>query len=230
MSLQKLSIEQILIIYRKIHDIYIVKDELTIFSKNYITQNIIIELLNRQMSLKTIVDYFMEYIALTSSNLTNILMCIEKHIKRGEYWSTVRALVLRLLPNISKSIIQKILVECIESEKFTDIQDVNDNLISKIPPTLILMLDKDVAERFKKSLLAEKPENNSRPAVIQNLGESLLETIASPDGDTNLSQTEFLKHSDTSIDESTDENNDYITKVNEGTYKLQPIGNYLFYC
>lgn len=227
-SLQKLTMEHILIMYRKFHDIYTLKNHLSIFSKNYMTQNIIIELLNRQMSLKTIVDCLMEHIVLTSNNLITILTCVEKYIKHGEYWNTVRTLVLRLLPNVSKHIIQEILVECIESEKFTDIQDVNDNLINKVPPVLISELDKDIVERFKKGLLAEKTGDNSCPEIlIQNFGESLPETIASPDGNTNLSQTESPKHSDILIDKSVDENNDHITKVNGETYKLRPIGNYL---
>ncbi|XP_071563681.1 uncharacterized protein [Temnothorax nylanderi] len=240
-SLQKLTIDQILAMYRMFHT----GELLTLSSKNYITNNTIIELLNRQMSLKTIVDCLVDYITpITNSNdLTNILICIEKHIKPNEYWNTVRTLILKVSPDIiPQYIIQKILVECIENEKFTDIQDVNDNLIRNVRSMLISTLDKDVIERFK-SLLAGKTANNSHPPavlvqnfreslsepiashspaiLVQNFGESLSETIASPDG--SMSQIESPKRSSTFIDKSANENEDPIAKVNGESYTLRLI-------
>ncbi|XP_071626837.1 uncharacterized protein [Temnothorax longispinosus] len=175
-SLQKLTIDQILTMYRMFHT----GELLTLSTKNYITNNTITELLNRQMSLKTIVDRLVDYITpiTNSNNLTNILRCIEKNIKPNEYWNTVRTLILKVSPDIiPQHIIQKILVECMLNEKFTDIQDVNDNLIRKVR---LSTLDKNVIEHFK-SLVAGKTANNSHPpaVVVQNFRESLSEPIAS---------------------------------------------------
>lgn len=227
-SIQKLTVDQILIMYKMFHEIrsFSLKDEFTITSKRYITQDVIIELLRRQLPLKTIVSQMVEYIMSTkdSNNLMNILECIEKYIKHGEYWNTVKTLVLRLPP--AKHIVEKILLECIENEKLNDIQDVNSNLINKVSPILISQLDKDILERFK-SLLAEKIAKNSRPTLIfQNFGENLSETIASPDGNTNLSHTESPRYDGTFANKIKDRE----TEVNGETYIMRPIGNYLFYC
>lgn len=219
--LQKLTIDQILTMYQIFYDTRMSKYDLT-FVKLYITQNTITEFLNRQMSLKTIVNSLMKHIAPTnnSNDLRHILTCVENCIKRGEYWNTIRSLILRLPPD--KRIIQKILVECIENEKFTDIQDVNNNLINQLSPILITSLDKDIIERFK-NLLTEKTENNSC-LVAQNFGEKFSQTIASPDGNTNFSQIESPRCSSTFINKNPNENNK--TEVNRETYTLQLIGNY----
>jgi len=226
-SLQKLTVEQILIMYQMFHDIGI-KEEITLLSKRHIIQNIIKELLNRQLSLKTIVNYLVEYITPSkdSNNLMNILVCIEKYIKRGEYWNTVKTLVLRLPPD--KHIIQKILLDCTENEKLIDIQDINNNLMSKIPPILISILDKDVLERFK-SLLVEKTENNSPMILVQNFGESSAETIASPDGNTNLLQTESPRHDSTFINKSANKIKDHVMEINGEIYTMRLIGNLFYY-
>lgn len=226
-SIQKLTVDQILTIYKIFHDSH-VKEEMTLLSKRYIIQNIIKELLNRQLSLKAIVNYLVEYISIKdSNNLMNILECTEKYIKRGEYWNTVRTLVLRLPPD--KRIIEKILCDCIENEKLFDGQDINNNLISKVPSTLIL--NKNILEHFK-SMLTEKIDcsiltaNNSH-STVQNFGESLPETIASPDGSMSLSQESPRHDNNTFINKSKDHVN---IKMNGENYIVQPIGNYLFYC
>ncbi|XP_018360746.1 PREDICTED: uncharacterized protein PF14_0093-like [Trachymyrmex cornetzi] len=220
-SIQKLTVDQILTIYKIFHDSR-VKEEMTLSSKRYIIQNIIKELLNRQLSLKAIVNHLVEYIPIKdSNNLMNILECIEKYIKRGEYWNTVRTLVLRLPPD--KRIIEKILYDCIENEKLFDVRDINRNLISKVPPKLISMLDKNILERFK-SILTEKIDcsiltaNNSH-STVQNFGESLSETIASPDGSMSLSQ-ESLRRDNTVINKSKDHVN---IEINGQNYLMQPI-------
>lgn len=228
--LEKLTVDQILIIYQMFHDIRILNED-SIFLKQYITQNTITEFLNRQISLKTIVNYLMLYIALTndSNDLLNILICAERHIKSGEYWNTVRPLVLKLPQHYSeyKHIIQKILIECIQNKKITDIKDVNNNLINKLSPALISILDNDIMKEFK-NLLTEKTENDSRPAIlIQNFGDNPSNTIASPDGNTNLSQTEFSECNNTlNLNKSSNGNND-TTEVNGENYTLHPIGNFI---
>lgn len=228
-SLHKLTVDQILRMFEIFH-IDALK-ELTAYSKHTITQNIVKELLNRQMPLKIIVDSLMKYIPSTNSeDLANLLIYVEKDIKYNEYWNTVRTLVLKLLQInkvVENSIIRKILIECIENEDFTNIKDVNDNLINKISHTLMSTLDKDLIERFK-SLLTDKTANNS--ATVQNFGKNISETIASPDGNTNLLETESPKYSSTVISKSRHENMDNITKVNGEVYTLRRIGNYLFYC
>lgn len=215
-SIQKLTVDQILTIYKIFHDNH-VKEEMTLSSKRYIIQNIIKELLNRQLSLKAIVNHLVEYIPINdSNNLMNILECIEKYIKRGEYWNTVRTLVLRLPPD--KCIIEKILYDCIENKKLFDVQDINNNLISKLPPKLISILDKNILERFKSILTA-----NNFHSTVQNFGESLSETIASPDGSMSLSQ-ESPRRDNTFVDK----NKDYVNiEMNGENYIMQPIGNYL---
>ncbi|KYM87377.1 hypothetical protein ALC53_03564 [Atta colombica] len=132
--------------------------------------NIIKELLNRQLSLKAIVNHLVEYIPINdSNNLMNILECIEKYIKRGEYWNTVRTLVLRLPPD---------------------------------------------KQRFKSILTA-----NNFHSTVQNFGESLPETIASPDGSISLSQ-ESPRRDNTFVDK----NKDYVNiEMNGENYIMQPI-------
>lgn len=230
-SLQKLTVDQILIIYQMVHDTCNSKHDLTLLSNRYITQEIIKELINRQMSSDTIVNHMVEYIKplKNSDYLTNILTCIEKYIKRGEYWNTVRTLILSWPLIVNKYIIHKILLECIENEKLIDIQDVNNNLINKLSPILISTLDKDIMERFK-SLRPEKNAKNCHSAIlVQNFGENLMETIASPDGSINLSQTESPRHDSTFINKSANKINDHVTEVNEEVYVIRPIGNYFIY-
>ncbi|XP_018352292.1 PREDICTED: uncharacterized protein LOC108754466 [Trachymyrmex septentrionalis] len=221
LSMQKLTVNQIFTIYKIFHDSH-VKGKMTLLSKRYIIQNIIKELLNRGLPLKAIMNHLVEYIPINdSNNLMNILECIEKYIKRGEYWNTIRTLVLRLPPD--KHIIEKILYDCIENEKLLDVQDINNNLISKVPPKLISILDKNILERFK-SILTEKIgcsiliANNSH-STVQNFGEGLPETIASPDGSMSLSQ-ESPRHDNTFINKSKDHVN---IEMNGENYIMQPI-------
>ncbi|XP_036138851.1 uncharacterized protein PF11_0213 isoform X1 [Monomorium pharaonis] len=219
-SMAKLTIDQILIMYQMFHEIrpFYSKDEFTIAAKKYIIHDVINELLKRQLSLKTIVSQMIEYIMLTKDpiNLMNMLVCIEQYVKHGEYWNTVKSLILRLPPD--KFIIEKILRECIENENLIDVQDVNKNLINKVHPKLILQLDKNILERFKR--LTEKVAKNSHSTLlIQNFGENLSETIASPDGNTNLSQTEFPRYDVTVANKIKDQE----TEVNGKTYILRPI-------
>ncbi|XP_011875751.1 PREDICTED: uncharacterized protein LOC105566399 isoform X2 [Vollenhovia emeryi] len=221
--LRKLTTEQILTIYQVI---YYSKAELPNFLKD-IGQYTIEELLNRQIPVKTVVNRWIECIPSPNSNdLMNMLKSIEKHIKCGEYWNTVRTLVLKLPLEYGcyMDVMKKILTECIENENLTDIQDVNDNLISKLPHYFKSKLGKDL-ERFK-SLLAEKTarKNNPRPALlIQDCREKLSETIASPDGNSNLSQIESPQSSSSFIDKSTNGNKE--TKENGEAYILRPIDN-----
>ncbi|KYN45311.1 hypothetical protein ALC56_00157 [Trachymyrmex septentrionalis] len=133
-------------------------------------ENIIKELLNRGLPLKAIMNHLVEYIPINdSNNLMNILECIEKYIKRGEYWNTIRTLVLRLPPD--KHIIENILIA-----------------------------------------------NNSH-STVQNFGEGLPETIASPDGSMSLSQ-ESPRHDNTFINKSKDHVN---IEMNGENYIMQPI-------
>ncbi|KYN21645.1 hypothetical protein ALC57_05977 [Trachymyrmex cornetzi] len=142
-------------------------------------ENIIKELLNRQLSLKAIVNHLVEYIPIKdSNNLMNILECIEKYIKRGEYWNTVRTLVLRLPP---------------DKQRFKSI----------------------LTEKIDCSILTA---NNSH-STVQNFGESLSETIASPDGSMSLSQ-ESLRRDNTVINKSKDHVN---IEINGQNYLMQPI-------
>lgn len=224
-SLQKLTIHDILTTYRML-DHFPIRTEMTPQSKIHIVQKIIIELSNRQLSLKTILNYFLEYIN-DSRNLGAILSCIERYIKPGEYWNTVKNLVLRL--PLDKFIIEKILCDCIKNGNLIDIEDINNNLISKASPIAISILDKDVLESFK-SLLAEKTANDSHPVVlVQNFGEKASETIASPDRSTSLSQTESLKRDNTFINKNANKIEDHSTEINEELYDnfiIRPIGNY----
>ncbi|XP_039314559.1 uncharacterized protein LOC105193856 isoform X2 [Solenopsis invicta] len=220
--IQNLTVDQILMIYQMFYEIRPVslKDELTMTLKMQITDIVITELLKRQLSLKTIVTRIVEYISSIKdlNNLMNILVCFEKYIKRGEYWNTAKTLILRL--PLNKRIIERILLECIENKKSIDIQDVNSNLIDKVSPILISQLDKDMLERFK-NLSAEKVTKNSHPTLlIQNFGENSAETIASPDGNTNILQTEFPRY-DIFTDKA--KIKDFETEVNGEAYIMRPI-------
>lgn len=210
-----------------LHNIRNSKDDLPLSSKKFITQNIVKELINRQMSTNMIVNRLVEYIEplKNSGYFMNILTSIEKYIKHGEYWNTVRTLILRLPPD--KHFIDKILLECIENEKLIDIQDVTNNLIDKVSPMLKSTLDKDVMERFKN--LRAKTAKNFHPAMVQNFGENFMETIASPDGSMNLSETEFPRHDSTFINKSANKIKDRVTEVNGEVYAIRPIGNYSIY-
>ncbi|XP_011701501.1 PREDICTED: protein PFC0760c-like isoform X2 [Wasmannia auropunctata] len=219
--LRKLTTNQILVVYQMFHSDIHVNEEFTHSIKRDIIRDIIKELLNRRLSLQTIVNYLLEYITTNDpNNLVNILTCIEQYIKRGEYWSTVKNLIMRLPPDNLKHVVQKILLDCKES-KSIDVEDIYDNLISKVPHIILIsMVDKGLLEHFER-LRNEKTKNNSGP-TIQNFGENLWETIASPDGSVNLSQTESPRHDDTFINKSTNEIKN-AAEMNGEFYTLQPI-------
>lgn len=240
--LERLNIDEILITYKMLYDNWNVnwRKEFTKWSRKNIASNIIEELLNRQMSLKIIVDCMMTHILPTKNlkELNNILLTVDKYVKPGEYWNTTRNLILTLQSNVPKYIIDQILYECIRSKELQKIQDVNSNLISKLDSTLISTLDHYVMKCFK-SMLVEKTAKNSE-VLTQNFGESLIttETIASPDSpdpsqSINFTQQEPPTRYDVSSINETDvnQNENCITQdVNVPkpyVYGfMQPIGNY----
>lgn len=211
------------------------RKDYTMSSKKNITCNIIKELLNRQMPLKTIIDNMMTHILPTNNlkDLKNILLAVDIYVKPGEYWNTTKNLILTLQSNISKCVINRILYECIKNKELQEIQDVNSNLISKLDSTLISTLDKYAMKCFKNILAAKNSE-----VLTQNFGENLTtDTIASPDSpDPNQNISFTQQESPTryviSINETdVNQNENCITQdVNvEKPYIygfMQPIGNY----
>ncbi|GAB1862853.1 Chitin-binding type-2 domain-containing protein [Camponotus japonicus] len=185
-SLKRLNIDEILGAYKMLHDNWNVnwRKEFTKPSRKNIASNIIEELLNRQMSLKIIVDHMVTHILPTKNlkELNNILLTVNKYVKPGEYWNTTKKLILTLQSNVPKYIIDQILNECIRSKELQKIQDVNSNLINKLDSSLISKFDKCVIMTCFKSMLVEKTAENSE-VLTQNFGDSLIttETIASPD-------------------------------------------------
>ncbi|XP_070170436.1 repetitive organellar protein-like [Polyergus mexicanus] len=184
-SLKKLTVDQILKTYKMLHeswDFYLRKD-FTISARKNIVRNIIKELLDREMSLKIIIDHMMTFILPTRNlnELYNILMSVDMYVKPGEYWNTLRDLILKWRPYVCKQIVDKILYECIKSEDLQNIQDVNNNLINKLDSTLISTIDKYAIKCFKNILIKKTAKDSYSEISTQNFGESLTGTIASPD-------------------------------------------------
>ncbi|KAL6262909.1 hypothetical protein P5V15_005698 [Pogonomyrmex californicus] len=216
--LSRLTVDQILITYQTFYNRLEMNDHL-IKKKKSLIHKVIKELINKKMSLRMIVNHFIERTATTTNNLIFIFTCIERYVKCGEYWNTLKPLILRLPSD--KYIIVQVLMECIKNEKIVDIQDINDNLISKTPPEIISTLDKNIIERFK-NLLTKKTAESSH-SIIQNFGENLAsETIASPDGSTN---SEHPICNDTFINEIADEGEDCTPEIKERTYIMRFIDN-----
>ncbi|XP_067208947.1 putative histone-lysine N-methyltransferase 1 isoform X2 [Linepithema humile] len=209
-SLTKLSVEQILMIYTMLCDYNLKRENFTLSIK--CIRHIVMELLNREVSLKTIVKRLVEYMPVKSAEkINNILSCVDEHVKVGEYWNTVKVLILQPSFQPTKHTIEKILKECITYENLMNIQDVNDILIDKLHPTLMSALDKHLVECFKN--LTKKTMKNSPLPLIQNFGEnSAAENIASPDSnaDETLLQVETPKKYDIIAVTSSDVNTSYM--------------------
>ncbi|XP_050448925.1 metacaspase-2-like isoform X3 [Cataglyphis hispanica] len=185
-SLKKLTVDQILKIYKMFHENWDShsRRDFTIQARKNIACSIIKELLNREMSLKIIIDHMMTLILPTRNlnELYNILMCVDMYVKPGEYWKTVKNIILKRRPHVCKQIVEKILHECIQSNDLQNIQDVNNNLINKLDSTLISTLDKYAIKCFKNILVQKTAKNSYSKVLINNFGESLTTgTIASPD-------------------------------------------------
>lgn len=226
--LAKLDIDQIFTAYKMLYNFICHEWKMEIIC------NTIKELLKRQMSLKMIVDRLVTFVVPLNNpgQLYNILMCVEPFIKSGEYWDTVRTIVLLLQPP-NKNIIEKILRDCIKSDKLSNIQEVNNTLISKLLPIVMSTLDNHLVIRFK-NLLTEGAIRNSDPAVsVQEFGENVIvtETIASPDPEQNSSQIESPRRCDITSANTTDTSRtkrviQEINVMNDTPYKVLPIGNY----
>ncbi|XP_032673991.1 uncharacterized protein LOC116845430 isoform X2 [Odontomachus brunneus] len=175
-SLEKLTIDDILTIYRKFYDIYKLSKD--------ITYDVIKELLSREISLKNIVDHIVA--AINSSVIIDvtkyyeIFHCVKQFMKPGEYWYIARSMVLILTPH--KHIVENILQDCIWHKKLSDVRDINNMLINKLHPGIMSELDKNLMMYFK-SLLSEKTQDTYNVESVQDSEESFMEMdpIASPD-------------------------------------------------
>lgn len=227
MSLQKLNIDEILAVYKMFY-------EICILTKN-ITCHVINELLRRTMSLKTIVDRIVEFIhssiqtAMINQNY-EILQCLELFIKSGEYWHTARNILLILKPN--KYIIEKIIHDCTRNENLTDIQDINDMLISKLSPGITAILDEHLMARFKSLLTEKAAKNTSTVKSVQDFGDCTeIDTIASPDSRQSSHRTESPKRCVIAVTNKSQTNevqkcDEEVNASGSRPYILQPIGNY----
>lgn len=196
------------------------KENFTLSSK--CINHIILELLNRQISLKIITTRLVESMPVKNvEKINNILRCVDAHVKPGEYWNTVKILVLQPSFQPFKHTLEMILKECINYENFTDIEDVNDILFNKLHPSLMSALDKHLVERFK-NLTKQTVKDSCSSTLIQDFGKnSAAENIASPDSNADeiLLQEEVPKICDVIVT-----NNDANT-----SYTIQPIGNNSIY-
>ncbi|KAL0129526.1 hypothetical protein PUN28_001648 [Cardiocondyla obscurior] len=223
-SLNNFTKDNILRIFTKFHESEVTQDD-----KRQIVRETIEHLLNIKMPLKIIVNSLVECITSTADlnnyiniiNIINILNCASSYIKEGEYWETIKTSILSLPPN--KNIIEKILSECISNERLTDIQAINKDLLNDVSFEFLSSLNENLLNRFK-NLLFEKTANNSNFVLKQNVKGNSYVTIASPDGNTNLSQTENMKTNNNVANTSANVN-DSVPETNGEVYRLQPIEN-----
>lgn len=203
-----------------------------------ITHDIIKELLRREIPLKNIVDDIVA--SINSSIITDItknyeiFQCVKKHMKSGEYWYIARSMVLILIPD--KHIVESILYDCISHEKLSDIRDINNMLINKLPPGIISQLDKKLMTDFKSLLSGKVAKDTYNVESVRDFGESFVEmdTIASPDS----KQMESPESFNNAVINSSQTNNikkcdQEVNVINKRPYILHPIGNYIYsisYC
>lgn len=220
MSLNKLHISQILLIYKMFYDTY------KLLEKTDITRGVIQELLTRQIPLKTFVDripFIRSTVAIKQNQ--EIFQSIEMFIKPGECWNITKSILLRIEPY--KYIIEQVLHDCIRTKKLSVAQDINNILISKLNPAELSVLNEHLMTQFK-SLLPEKViTDTDTTKSIQNFGEDYLEmsTIASPDPERSPCQMASPKRNNVIVTNRSDIHQKGAT-IDGKPYILHPIGNY----
>ncbi|XP_014480408.1 PREDICTED: uncharacterized protein LOC106747425, partial [Dinoponera quadriceps] len=191
-SLVKLNINQILKVYKMFYEMFTLTKD--------ITCNIIKELLNRKMPLKTVVERIIKSIcSFTEPGVSlakigenyKIFQCIERFIKPGEYWYIAKSMLsIFIKPN--KNIIENILRDCINNKKLSNVQDINTILLSKLQPDIVSQLDEHLIMSFKSLLTGKAAEDTSPVTLVEDFGQSCMQVnmIASPDSKQSSHQAE----------------------------------------
>lgn len=236
-SLSKLSLEQILTVYRMIQDTSYLDNRTNLRfkeeSKKFIIHSVIRELLKRHITLKKITGHLMSCATLHKNveEFKYILSSVEVYVKRGEYWDTVKSLILEVQPD--EHMVHKILNECVETRNFANAQDIKSTLLCNLDPKFRSILNEQLVKDFE-ALLPDESPTDPCPMTTRNSEECVrVETIASPDSNQMDSpQRECPKKQTVSSvsDIETKRTERKLTReeisMSNTSYVVEPIGNY----
>ncbi|KAK1130371.1 hypothetical protein K0M31_018503 [Melipona bicolor] len=139
-------------------------------------------------------------------------LCLKEHIIYGEYWSTLKDLLLRI-ENLDPKIVETILQECIITR--THIEEVNFNIMRKLSPQIRCKINNDVLLSFKNLIKSkEKTQTVDKNKQVKDNG------IFSPDSCCAINELEADEHMNILSTTET------VERINENSsFKLHLIDN-----
>ncbi|XP_053982924.1 MATH and LRR domain-containing protein PFE0570w-like isoform X2 [Hylaeus volcanicus] len=188
-----------------------------------------ISMLLTKVPITTIIDHLTTIVSNRDSQFINwILERIEAHIKSdtdtGGYWNIVKPLLLKT-ENINSKIINSILYECITTGRH--IQDVHENIISKLDKDIDPKINKDFLVRFNNKLSELKDPKDIREInEVKNtaINQSVI-NIQSPESSNEFDDASLINDTSTMITQKVWDNNNNSVQNEKSSFVLHPIDN-----
>ncbi|CAD1477024.1 unnamed protein product, partial [Heterotrigona itama] len=151
------------------HDLKVVNDDTVFHTIDYLKQT--------RYSIKIIIHEISIIVNNSDFEFVNcVLKQLKEHIVYGEYWSTLKDLLLRI-ENLDPKIVETILQECITTH--THIEEVNLNVMRKLSHQIYWKINNDVLLSFK-NLIKNKEKTQLVDKNIQTK-DNETKDISSPD-------------------------------------------------
>ncbi|XP_043522519.1 protein PFF0380w-like [Frieseomelitta varia] len=159
------DIQCILKILKKLYKLKAVNGDTVFYTIDYLKQRYSIKVITHEISIIVNNSDF-EFV-----NCVLKQLCSKEYIMYGEYWNTLKNLLLRI-ENLDPKIVETILQECIITR--THIEEVNFNIMRKLTHQVRCKINNDVLLSFK-NLIKEKTQKVDKNKQVKDNG------ISSPD-------------------------------------------------
>ena len=163
------DIQCILKILKKLYELKAINDDIVFHTIDCLKQT--------RYSIKIIAHEISIIISHSDFEFANcVLKQLKEHIVHGEYWSTLKNLLLRI-ENLDPKIVETILQECIITR--THIEEVNFNIMRKLSYQIRCKINNDVLLSFKNLIKGkEKTQLVDKNIQVKDIGMSLLDSCA----------------------------------------------------
>lgn len=199
------NIQCILKILKKLYELKAVNSDTVFHTIDCLKQKYSIKIITHEISIIVNNSDF-EFV-----NCVLKQLCLKEHIMYGEYWSTLKNLLLRI-ENLDPKIVETILQECIITR--THIEEVNFNIMRKLSHQIRCKINNDVLLSFKNLIKnKEKTQKLDKNKQMKDNG------ISSSDSCCAINESETDEHMNILNKTET------VEKINENSsFKLHLIG------
>ena len=161
------DIQCILKILKKLYELKVVNGDTVFHTINCLKQRYSIKIITHEISIIVNNSDF-EFV-----NCVLKQLCSKEHIMYGEYWSTLKNLLLRI-ENLDSKIVETILQECIITR--THVEEINFNIMRKLSHQIRCKVNNNVLLSFKNLIKSnEKTQKVDKNKQVKDNG------ISSPD-------------------------------------------------